>query len=121
MEQVTAARHRVQLARARWPSVRHADLILPCVVAVLQVAGGYAASRHDHPAHEFGAADLALLLVGPVALLGRRRYPVAVMWVAFLASLGPAADRAAYLSLIVSFSLAATGGHRAAVKERGTK
>src|ERR1700683_3388427 len=112
MEQVTAARHRVQLARARWPSVRHRDLILPCVVAVVQVAAGYAASRHNHPARGLGAADLALLLAGPVALIGRRRYPVAVMWIAFLATLWPGADPVAYLSLIISFFLAATGGHR---------
>jgi signal transduction histidine kinase len=94
--------------------VRHADLILPGVVAVVQVAGGYAASRHSDPARGFDAADLALLLAGPVALIGRRRYPVAVMWIAFLATLGPEADRAAYLSLIVSFFLAATGGRRRA-------
>ncbi|MFZ0041485.1 MAG: histidine kinase [Solirubrobacteraceae bacterium] len=114
MEQVTAARHRVQLARARWPSVRHADLILPCVVAVVQVAAGYADSRHNHPAQGLGAADLALLLAGPVALLGRRRHPVAVMWITFLATLGPEADRVAYISVIVSFFVAATGGHRRA-------
>ena len=114
MEQVTAARHRVQLARARWPSVRHGDLILPCVVAVIQVAAGYADARHTHPGHGLGAADLALLLAGPAALIGRRRYPVAVMWITFLATLGPDADRAAYLSLIISFFLAATGGHRRA-------
>jgi signal transduction histidine kinase len=114
MEQVTAARHRVQVARARWPSVRHADLILPCVVAVVQVAAGYADSRHNHPAHGLGAADLALLLAGPVALIGRRRHPVAVMWITFLATLGPEADRVAYISVIISFFLAATGGHRRA-------
>jgi signal transduction histidine kinase len=114
MEQVTTARHRVHLARVRWPAVRHADLILPCVVAVAQVAGAFAASRHNHAVHALGAGDVALLLAGPLALIGRRRHAVAVMWIAFFAALGPGVDRFAYLSLIVSFFLVMTGGHRRA-------
>jgi hypothetical protein len=35
-----------------------------------------------------------------------------VLWVTFLATVGPAAPRFSYLSLIVAFFLAATSGHR---------
>lgn len=98
--------------------MRRADLILPCVVAVVQVAAGYAASGHSDPARGLAAADLVLLLAGPVALIARRRYPVAVMWITFLAALGLEAEGFAYISpyisLIVSFFLAATGGYRRA-------
>ena len=57
---------------------------------------------------------MLLLLAGPVALLGRRHHPVAVMWIAFIATLGPRTDGFAYISLILSFFLATIGGHRRA-------
>ena len=61
-----------------------------------------------------GAADWALLVVGPLALVFRRRYPVAVLWVAFLVTLPPSGTWPANLSLIAAFFFAATGGHRRA-------
>jgi signal transduction histidine kinase len=103
------ARGRVSLAKPRT-----ADLALSGVVGVLQLGAAYGAARHHHPAPSFGVGDVLLLLAGPVALLQRRRHPVAVMWIAFLATLGPRADGFAYISLVVSFFLAAVGGHRRA-------
>ena len=57
---------------------------------------------------------MLLLLAAPVALLGRRHHPVAVMWIAFIATLGPRTDGFAYISLILSFFSATIGGHRRA-------
>jgi hypothetical protein len=44
----------------------------------------------------------------------RRGWPVAVLWVAFAATLTPSGAWSANLSLIVAFFLAATAGHRRA-------
>ena len=66
------------------------------------------------PAKHLGAADWVLLVVGPAALVFRRRWPVAVLWVAFAATLMPSGAWPANLSLIVAFFLAAIGGHRRA-------
>jgi signal transduction histidine kinase len=91
------------------------DLALPAVLLVLQLAGaaGQAAGHRGHPAH-LGPADWSLLVVGPLALTLRRRYPVAVLWVAFAATLTPSGAWSENLSLIVAFFTAATGGHRRA-------
>ena len=61
-----------------------------------------------------GPVEWALLVVGPLALVFRRRWPVAVLWVTFAATLTPSGAWSANLSLIVAFFLAATGGHRRA-------
>ena len=90
------------------------DLLLPIVVGIVQLGAAYGAQHHHHPQTPLGIGDWALLVVGPLALVARRRHPVAVMWVTFLATLGPSASRFANLSLIVSFFVAATSGHRRA-------
>jgi signal transduction histidine kinase len=114
MEHVRSARHGIRFGAARWPSLQSGDLILPGIVAVVQVAAAYFATRHEHPPHGLAVTDVVLLLVGPAALIGRRRHPVAVMWITFLAALGPWVDHFAYISLIVSFFLATTAGRRRA-------
>jgi hypothetical protein len=90
------------------------DLSLAGVVLVLQLGlSAVAEGHHGHQPH-LGAAEWLLLLVGPVALLAWRRHPVAVLWVAFVATVGPATPSFGYLSLIVAVLLAATSGHRRA-------
>jgi hypothetical protein len=55
------------------------DLALPAVLVVVQLAGAAAtlAGRHSSTGH-LGPADWALLVVGPLGLVFRRRRPVAV-------------------------------------------
>src|ERR1700677_1159877 len=93
---------------------RH-DVALPVILLVLQLAGAVATvAGHHSPATHLGAADWLLLVVGPLSLLFWRRWPVAVLWVAFAATLTPSGAWSANLSLIVAFFLAATSGHRRA-------
>jgi signal transduction histidine kinase len=91
------------------------DLLIPAVLLVIQAAAAattLAGSRG--PSASVGAADWILAAAGPVALVFRRRYPVAVLWVTLLAALAPSGVWPANLSLIVAFFTAATGGHRRA-------
>ena len=91
------------------------DLALPAVLLVVQLAGAAATvAGHHSPTTHLGPADWVLLVVGPLALVFRRRWPVAVLWVAFAATLTPSGAWSANLSLIVAFFLAATSGHRRA-------
>jgi signal transduction histidine kinase len=89
------------------------DLALPAVLLVLQLgaAAATAAGHHGPPQH-LGVADWLLLVVGPVSLLFRRRWPVAVLWVTYAATLTPSGAWSANLSLIVAYFFAATSGHR---------
>jgi signal transduction histidine kinase len=97
------------LGRITWQP----DLGLPAVLLVVQLAGAAATvAGHHSPTKHLGPADWVLLVVGPVALLFRRRWPVAVLWVAFAATLTPSGAWSANLSLIVAFFVAAIGGHR---------
>jgi len=107
----TAGRSWLSLGDLEW----RRDLALPAVLLVLQLAGAatLGAGHRGHPAH-FGAADWILLVVGPLALTLRRRYPVAVLWVAFAATLTPSGAWTENLSLITAFFIAAIGGHRRA-------
>ena len=91
------------------------DLALPAVLLVVQLAGAAATvTGHHSPARHLGPADWVLLVAGPLALVFRRRWPVAVLWVAFVATLTPSGAWSANLSLIAAFFLAATSGHRRA-------
>jgi signal transduction histidine kinase len=109
--------------RSSWPeraasSLRtlswRGDLLLPVVLLVVQLAATAALAGHVHHQAQPGAADWALLVVGPLALVARRRQPVAVLWVVFAATFASSAARFAYLSLVVAFFVAATSGHRRA-------
>jgi signal transduction histidine kinase len=90
------------------------DLLLAGVVLVLQLGLSVVAEGHHAHPSRLDVAEWLLLLVGPVALLTWRRHPVVVLWVAFLATVGPATPDFGYLSLIVAVLLAATSGHRGA-------
>ncbi len=104
-----------KLGRLPWGLSWKADLALPVVVGLLQVAAGIGAAwHHDNHRLALSAGDWALLFVGPVALVGRRRHPVGSLWTTFAATLTPADEWGPYLSLIVAFFYAATNGHRRA-------
>jgi signal transduction histidine kinase len=104
-----------QLSRWLGQLAGRRDLALPAVLLVIQLAGAAATVvGHHSPARHLGPADWVLLAAGPLALVFRRRWPVAVLWVAFAATLTPSGAWPANLSLIVAFFLAATSGHRRA-------
>jgi signal transduction histidine kinase len=104
-----------KLGRLLWGLSWRKDLALPVVVAVVQVVAGIGAAwHHDNHHVALSPGDWALLLVGPLALVARRRHPVAVLWTTFAATLTPADEWGPYLSLIVAFFYAATSGHRRA-------
>jgi signal transduction histidine kinase len=94
------------------------DVALAGAVLVLQVGATYAAAHHQHVHRPWDAGAVALLVAGPVALVVRRRYPVAVLWAALSTALaywvigygrGPL-----FLALIVAFLTSVTEGHRRA-------
>jgi signal transduction histidine kinase len=94
---------------------RPRELLIPVVLLVVQLAGAAATVTGQHgPARHLQLADWLLLVLGPLALVVRRRWPVAVLWVTFAATLTPSAVWSANLSLIVAFFLAASSGHRRA-------
>jgi signal transduction histidine kinase len=90
------------------------DLAIPAVLLMAQLIGAAVVGGGDRPFHpvRLGALGWALLAVGPAALVARRRHPVAALWAAFAATLPPSGSRAALLSLIAAFCVAATAGHR---------
>ncbi|HVU60021.1 MAG TPA: sensor histidine kinase [Mycobacteriales bacterium] len=109
---MTVASLESRWSRALDRVVDRRDLLLPGVLLVLQY-GLSAGTAHRHGSHaHLDALGWVLLAVGPLALTAVRRHPVAVLWVCFAATLSPHGGRFAYLSLIVSFFLAATRGHR---------
>jgi hypothetical protein len=97
-----------------WPS----DVAVAASTGVLQVALTVGASQNLRGRLPLDALGYALLVAGPVALLGRRRWPlatlavVAALTVVFYAlgyPFGPA-----WLALLVAFWTAGTGGQRLA-------
>jgi signal transduction histidine kinase len=94
------------------------DVVLAAAVGVVQVGATYAAAHHQQVHHPWDPGAVALLAVGPAALAWRRRYPVAVLWVALASALaywvigygrGPL-----FLALIVALINALVEGHRRA-------
>src|SRR6266545_4015196 len=101
----------------RWARGRRADAGIALVVGVLQIVGTYVASRHQTEHGSLDALAYTLLAAGPVALLWRRRQPVAVLLVVFATTLaywvsdyprGPV-----FFALIVAFITTVIAGHRA--------
>jgi signal transduction histidine kinase len=66
-------------------------MVVAVVVAVVQIAGTVAYSRDEPSRWEFDAFAAVLLVVGPVAVLFRRRWPEAALVVTFAAAAGYAA------------------------------
>jgi signal transduction histidine kinase len=91
------------------------DLALPLVLLAVQLSGAAFTPSIWHlfsPARSFGPVDWILLVVGPMALIARRRHPVLVLWVTFAATLGPSGTGLTHLSFLVGFFAAATAGKR---------
>ena len=93
------------------------DLVLAGVVLVAQVGGTVLAASHQSERRGIDALAVVLLAAGPVALVWRRRFPLAVYGVSFAATLaysligygrGPI-----FFSLIVAFVTVVNAGHRA--------
>jgi signal transduction histidine kinase len=92
------------------------DAAIALGVTALQVGAGYAITwAHPKPVTAAPFAYLLVVISGLV-LLGRRRFPVAVLAVSLAASLGASAlgVRAAYLALIVAFFNAVLARRRVA-------
>jgi signal transduction histidine kinase len=101
------------LSWARALSVRR-DLALPLVLLAAQLAGSAFTSASRtlfSPRVPLDALDWVLLVAGPVALVARRRHPVAVLWVTLAATL-PSGTGLAHVSFVVAFFVAATAGKR---------
>ena len=89
------------------------DLALPLVLLAGQLTGAAISTWHlFSPARPLGPLDWVLLVVGPVALVARRRHPVPVLWVTFAAMLSPDVSGFAHASFVVAFFVAATAGQR---------
>jgi signal transduction histidine kinase len=98
--------------------VSRQDVGIAAAVLVVQVGATYAAAHHQQVRHPWDAGAVALLAAGPLALVVRRRRPVAVLWIALSTALaywvigygrGPL-----FLALIVALLTAISEGHRLA-------
>jgi signal transduction histidine kinase len=94
------------------------DVVLAVVAGLVQVGGTALAARHQTDVRMLDVPGYLLLAAGPAALIVRRRWPVAVLWVAFATTLcylllgypgGPI-----WIALIVAFGTALVLGHRIA-------
>ena len=94
------------------------DVVLAVVAGLIQVGGTALAARHQTDVRMLDALGYLLLALGPAALIVRRRWPVAVLWVAFATTFcylllgypgGPI-----WIALIVAFGTALVLGHRIA-------
>jgi signal transduction histidine kinase len=94
------------------------EIALVAVVAAAELGGTAAASTHQTGYGTFGVAPITLLALGVAALPFRRRFPVAVLAIAFATTLaywslgyprGPV-----FFALLVSFVTAILLGHRTA-------
>lgn len=109
------AARRTSRLRQGLRDARGSDLCLPAGLLILQLAGAIATGAHQHGhAAQLGIIDWLLVILGPGALVVRRRYPVLVLWLAFAATLTPSGSWVANLSLIVAFFSVATSGRRRA-------
>jgi signal transduction histidine kinase len=68
-----------QLRRWLWPETGWPPLLLPLVVAVIQVVGTSFAQENQPDRASLDPAAYGLLVGGPVALIWRDRYPAAVV------------------------------------------
>ena len=100
-----------------WPrtlSLRR-DLALPFVLLAVQLTAAATIEGRWHlfsPPRALGPVDWMLLVVGPVALVARRRHPVLVLWVTLATTLAPSGTGLTHVSFIVAFFVAATAGKR---------
>lgn len=94
------------------------DITLAALAGLVQVGGTALAARHQPDVRMLDVPGYLLLAAGPAALIVRRRWPVAVLAVAFAAtfcysSLGYPGGPV-WMALIVAFGTALVLGHRIA-------
>jgi signal transduction histidine kinase len=100
-----------------WPrtlSLRR-DLALPLVLLAVQLTAAATIEGRWHlfsPPRSLGPVDWVLLVVGPMALVARRRHPVLVLWVTFATTFAPSGTGLTHVSFLVAFFVAATAGQR---------
>jgi signal transduction histidine kinase len=94
------------------------DVALAVAAGLVQVGGTVLAAQHQTDVRMLDVPGYLLLVSGPAALLVRRRWPVAVLLVAFATTLGylllgyPGGP--IWMALIVAFGTALVFGHRIA-------
>ena len=94
------------------------DVVIAVLAGLVQVGGTALAARHQAGARTLDVLGYLLLAAGPAALVARRRWPIAVLVVAFAATLGyellgyPGGP--IWAALIVAFGTALIAGHRIA-------
>ena len=102
--------------RAAWLRDRGLDVLLAVAAAVVQVGGTYAAGLHQPERRSLDVLGVVLLVAGPVALVARRRHPVAVLGLAFATifvyALADYPGGPVWFALIVAFFTAQLSGHR---------
>jgi signal transduction histidine kinase len=93
-------------------------LVLPVVVAIIQVMGTFSAAQHEPSRRALDLLAVVLLLAGPAALTVRDRYPVPVLLftftVAFAYELLGYVAGPNFLSVAVAVVAAIVRGHRRA-------
>ncbi|MBO0875951.1 MAG: histidine kinase dimerization/phosphoacceptor domain-containing protein, partial [Pseudonocardia sp.] len=99
------------------PHATRAWLLGPAVLAgFVQLMGGFGAAARQPTARPLDALAVALLLVGPLALLARRRFPIPTLLATVAALLGYLGVGYAYGPIVVSFVFALVSavvlGHR---------
>ncbi|MGH3732609.1 MAG: sensor histidine kinase [Acidimicrobiales bacterium] len=104
-------------SKLRTPNVRR-DLAIPLVVLAAQLIGAAFVGRTFNvftPSRNLGAEDWVLLVVGPVALLAWRWYPVLTLWLCLAVVITPWGGGFARLSFFpVAVFLAISAGRRRA-------
>ena len=107
---------RVVRTDRRDTSIAPRDLLIALGIATVQVVGSIGANQNQSWAEPLDAAGFVLLVCGPVALVFRRRRPVAVLFVVLAVTVLYVARGYGYgpvfLSLVVAFLGAATAGSR---------
>ena len=100
-----------------WLRGWRADALIAVVAGAIQLVGTYFAGRNQADRTSLDALAYALLAAGPVALLVRRRFPVAVLLLVFATTLaywttdyprGPV-----FIALVVAFITTVIAGYRA--------
>ncbi|MGH9026075.1 MAG: sensor histidine kinase, partial [Acidimicrobiia bacterium] len=106
------------LAAGWWSGSAWSVVGLSVAVAGFQVMGTVGAADNQPDSARLDAFAFVLLLIGPAALLARRRYPVPVLAVTLTATLVYLAQSYAYgpifISLVIAFFTTVTSGHRRA-------
>jgi signal transduction histidine kinase len=97
--------------------VSRRDVAIAAVVGVLQIAGTALAASHQTSRHSLDALAYALLAIGPVALIARRRLPVTVYGIVFASTLaywaGGYRRGPIFFALIVAFAQVVWEGRHA--------